>query len=576
MAESGRKSLVWDIRKSLLILSAEELFQVAKNVGPVAGQDRPELEEGDQEGCFDHISSFMYSKHLLELEDSGMVELLMLKDSVDIVVKNRDVMHLFDVRDDTGLHHTPAPTPTAHVIHIVDHPTTSSLPTLSITPPNVTVNPSQTVGMASPAGLVNSVSQSRRSETSTVSLEGPVSVKDVPCTTDADLREMPTSYEELGRRLRQSMMLPDEQTLEHSQTLPDQASKSHTGSFHHTLPSPPMPQHAEKGAIALRDVPYLPRREFKVQGGQVGDHSSDISYNNICKQTDEGTREGFLDTEIVRGVLRIIKPGIFKDMLINKEDLTVMELKGFLQTHLREKKSTELFQELRCARQDDSETPQQFLYRVIELKQRILFTSKLTDAAVRYSSATVQDVFLHTVYQGLGYKHSDIRRELKPLLTNCEVSDGTILRQVMRITSEESERQRRLGAVRKQTMTSAHSAQLESNPVLEHSQQESPVPKARTDPISQLAAKVDQLTSLVEAMRHQGPLLSTGPVTLCPQSKTNIRKDKYYGCPACTEQNRPDCRHCFSCGEEGHRAVGCAKRHQNSGNVNRSLQWGTQ
>lgn len=96
-------------------------------------------------------------------------------------------------------------------------------------------------------------------------------------------------------------------------------------------------------------------------------------------------------------------------MLISKDDLTVTELKGFLQAHLREKNSTELFQELMCARQDEHETPQQFLCRVIGLKQRVLFTSKLSDAGIKCSPATVQDVFLHTVYQGLGYKNSDIR-----------------------------------------------------------------------------------------------------------------------------------------------------------------------
>lgn len=87
---------------------------------------------------------------------------------------------------------------------------------------------------------------------------------------------------------------------------------------------------------------------------------------------DEGIREGFPDTEIVCGVLRIIKPGTFKDMLINKDDLTLLEIKGFLQAHLRKKNCTELFQELISARQDEGETPQQFLYRVIGLKQRVL------------------------------------------------------------------------------------------------------------------------------------------------------------------------------------------------------------
>lgn len=105
-----------------------------------------------------------------------------------------------------------------------------------------------------------------------------------------------------------------------------------------------------------------------------------------------------------------------QDMLMNKEDLTVTELQVFLQSHLRKKNCTELFQELMCTKQNDNETPQQFLYRVIGLKQRILFTSNLPDASIKYSRATVQDVFLHTVYQGLGHRYNDIRRELKTLL----------------------------------------------------------------------------------------------------------------------------------------------------------------
>lgn len=59
--------------------------------------------------------------------------------------------------------------------------------------------------------------------------------------------------------------------------------------------------------MSLRDLAYVPRREFKVLGGQVDDNSSDRNCNNICKQMDGVTREGFPDTERARGVLRIIK-----------------------------------------------------------------------------------------------------------------------------------------------------------------------------------------------------------------------------------------------------------------------------
>ncbi|KAL3987734.1 hypothetical protein ACER0C_014849 [Sarotherodon galilaeus] len=524
MAEGGRKSLVWDIRRSLLTLSVGELYKVAKKVGP-AGPGQPELDATDQEGCFDHISSFMYSKPLLEAEDGGMVDLLMLKDFIDDVIENRQVC---EDSEDVDL----------PVIQTVTQTVQPARPSSDMGD-----NPTQPVPVTTIANMVN-----RPPVAGTTSQTGLAS--SIPDITNAELQEMLNSYEELGKRLRQSVMVPTEQQ--------------------------PRAQPTREEIISLRALSYLQRREFRVQGGQVGDHSSDISYNNICKQMDEGIREGFPDAEIVHGVLRIIKPGTFKDMLINKDDLTVLELKGFLQAHLREKNSTELFQELMCARQDENETPQQFLYWVIGLKQRVLFTSKMSDAGIKYSPATVQDVFLHSVYQGLGYKHSDIRRELKPVLSSGEVSDETILRHIMRITSEESERQNRIGSSRRQNTTSAHSTQSQLNTIQECSRQDRPIDMTKTDPIKELTAKVNELAGLVEAMRQQTLARPSDLANPYSQNRSRNRKDKTFGCPNCVEQNRPDCCHCFICGEEGHRAVGCLKKSKNQGNANRSLQRGAQ
>lgn len=134
-----------------------------------------------------------------------------------------------------------------------------------------------------------------------------------------------------------------------------------------------------------------------------------LTFTSICRQIEEGLKEQFSDVEIVRAVLRAIKPGKFKDMLMDKDDLTVEELKGFLLSHLGEQSNTELFQELTCTKQKDNETPQQFLYRVIGLKQKILLASKHPDTDVKYNASTVHDVFLHAVYQGVGiYIYSTI------------------------------------------------------------------------------------------------------------------------------------------------------------------------
>lgn len=108
--------------------------------------------------------------------------------------------------------------------------------------------------------------------------------------------------------------------------------------------------------VSFRELSHLYRREFKIQGGQTGDQGSDISYNSVCRQIEEGLKEQFSDADVVRAVLRVIKPGNFKDMLMVKDDLSVDELKSFLHSHLGEQSNTELFQELMCTKQKDSET----------------------------------------------------------------------------------------------------------------------------------------------------------------------------------------------------------------------------
>ena len=201
MAESERKSLVWDIRKSLFTLSAGELFQIAKNVGPVAGQDRPELEEEDQERCFDYISSFMYSKHLLESEDSGMVELLILKDCIDTVIKSRDVLLLPEAKGDAESHITETAIQTVHTAHITGDSAISPPQTVQVTTTDDTARQSQGVGVAGSTGPVSSVFHSKSSEGSTASPVGSVSTNAVSDIANTELQEMLTSYEELGRKL---------------------------------------------------------------------------------------------------------------------------------------------------------------------------------------------------------------------------------------------------------------------------------------------------------------------------------------------------------------------------------------
>ncbi len=79
--------------------------------------------------------------------------------------------------------------------------------------------------------------------------------------------------------------------------------------------------------VSLRDISCLQCREFKIQGGQIGDYASDITYASVCRQIDDGVKENFSEAKLVRGILGKIKPDNFKEMIMNKEDMTVAELK---------------------------------------------------------------------------------------------------------------------------------------------------------------------------------------------------------------------------------------------------------
>ncbi|KAJ8010525.1 hypothetical protein DPEC_G00075990 [Dallia pectoralis] len=257
--------------------------------------------------------------------------------------------------------------------------------------------------------------------------------------------------------------------------------------------------------------------------------------------------------------------------------MTVAELKGFLQSHLGDRNSTELFQELMCTKQSEHETPQQFLYRVMGLKQKILFAAKQADSDRKYSAVTVQDVFLHTVYQGLSHRCKDIRSELKPLLSDSDVTDDAILRHVMKITSDENERLRRLGPPTRAKTSMANSAQVseETDRDVKAAKVVS-AQKGQDDEIKLLTARVDALTSMLDAIQHSRPVRTEGGWQ-CSSSQPSARRvTRWRCCPRCADEGRQDCTHCFICGEDGHQAVGCLSRPQRQGNGNRPLQRGNQ
>ncbi len=83
------------------------------------------------------------------------------------------------------------------------------------------------------------------------------------------------------------------------------------------------------------------------------------------------------------------------------------------------------------------------------LKQQVIFESQQPGVDFSYDKKLVQGTFLHTIYQGLNEKNSYVRHDLKPFLSDMQVSDDFLLEQVTKSTSEEEGRLKRLITVAK-------------------------------------------------------------------------------------------------------------------------------
>lgn len=330
--------------------------------------------------------------------------------------------------------------------------------------------------------------------------------------------------------------------------------------------------------VRLSDVTaLLPRRECKFHGGQISDTGSDISFSGLCKQIDTALQEGFSEVEIIRAVLKITKSGTFREMLTNHDGLTVNGLKRLLRAHVRDKGVTELFHELSNAKQHDKESPHQFLYRLIGLKQQVLFESQQPGVEFNYDKRLVQGTFLHSLYQGLNDRNSYVRQDIKPFLADTQVSDDSLLEQLTKSTMEEEARLKRLGAVAKSrsvTVSVAHSDITVPTDVTKQNQIDAEL-QANREAIRELTAQVSSLTQHMKLVNQPvdcPPTGSSSTPVKHPPSQTSEKKGR---CPDCIMKEIINCPHCFVCGQAGHRAIGCLQRRM-SVNGKRSLEKGSQ
>ena len=182
------------------------------------------------------------------------------------------------------------------------------------------------------------------------------------------------------------------------------------------------------------------QKELKISG-QIGDsrQKDRLSFTSLAHQITAGLDRGHQEKEVTEAVIRAINPGLrLRSYLEGKPDLTLATQRKILWSHYQEKGATEMYELLSSGAQEGGETPQEFLVRLLDLKQKVLFASQEAGSNLKYDPKLVQCMFLHSLLTGL--RSNSIKLEVKPYLQNTEVTDEELFEKLNVAVSNEMER----------------------------------------------------------------------------------------------------------------------------------------
>lgn len=347
------------------------------------------------------------------------------------------------------------------------------------------------------------------------------------------------------------------------------------------------------------------RKDFKISG-QIGEpgQKDRLTFSSLARQIESGINRGYPESEITDAVIRAITPGLqLRSYLEGKENLTLPALRRILRSHYQEKGATELYKQLTSEVQSSKETPQNFLIRTMDLRQKILFASQEVESSLKYDPALVQSLFMHTVLTGL--QNDNIKSDLQPYLLQTNTSDELLLEKVNIAVANEKERQDKKKHAAPSRVTAVNTVQSNDSPVGKRSTaQEKPAPlppdllteikEMRADMVllKDLRAEVSQIRETIQKTTpapqqpfpikaeqncmpfyHQHPPAAAqeyhsahgpGHVHGTAQFQQRFAPQRYYPSPrhrprcfACVQAGEEYCQHCFRCGSSEHFRAGC-------------------
>ena len=317
-------------------------------------------------------------------------------------------------------------------------------------------------------------------------------------------------------------------------------------------------------SIATQPPKVTIRREFK-NNGQIGERGQKdkLSYSNLIHQIDMGLRKNHSEAEIIEAVVRAISPGLtLRDMLEIKSDLTLSQLRTILKGHYKEDSSTDLYHRLINITQDSNESPQNFLFRAIGLKERLLVDSRELSADEQYSPELVQKKFLRAVRTGL--INDNVKYQLKTYLDDITVADDVLIAKTNEADSLEWERQQKFRKNNKKLRVREIRAEAQSTPeatvgAVGGQERASSTPtKGKTVKTQSPVSPSDiELLDIIKQLKREVEEIKKA-IYESPRSSGQQRTSRRRACRTCQDNNKGEqCDHCFKCGQNGHLSRGC-------------------
>ena len=303
-----------------------------------------------------------------------------------------------------------------------------------------------------------------------------------------------------------------------------------------------------KAALELASA-VIGKKEFKIQGhiGKPGQQDK-LTFSSLARQIEDAIEKKIPVREIINAVTRAVAYSIpLRGYLEGRADLTLPQLRKILRSHYQEKDALDLYQELTAVTQEAKETANEFLMRVMNLRQMVVFASQEDQSKLQYDKKLVQSTFIQTVSTGLT---SALRGEMRHYLQSPNISDEDLLEALSTaVTLEEKRSQKRSSRPVVRAITS------EEQPA------EVTTRKAKRDnDIGALAEGFADLKAVVKSLQEKIET-SEASRTATPRQKSEVRgprRDRERGCQLCRRDGRGHlCHHCYKCGSQEHYARGC-------------------